>query len=139
MLIIGEASQAMLAQAGCEQYDWPYAISYAAYLSNITPTKGLNNDITPNEAYDGVHREYKVEGVFGCLCYAKVFARRKAEPKARVAVLILVLPVCTKLLSFATLLPLLKARKCSTQGMSGLTSRCFQTKMFCASSSFVPC
>ena len=83
MLKLGEAAQAMLAQAGCEQYDWPYAISYAAYLSNITPTKGLNNDITPNEAYDGVHREYKVEGVFGCLCYAKVFVRRKAEPKAR--------------------------------------------------------
>jgi hypothetical protein len=83
MLKLGEAAQAMLAQAGCEQYDWPYAISYAAYLSNITPTKGLNNDITPNEAYDGVHREYKVEGIFGCLCYAKVFVRKKAEPKAR--------------------------------------------------------
>jgi hypothetical protein len=83
MLKLGEAAQAMLAQAGCEQYDWPYAISYAAYLSNITPTKGLNNDITPNEAYDGVHREYKVEGIFGCLCYAKAFVRKKAEPKAR--------------------------------------------------------
>ena len=83
MLKLGEAAQAMIAQAGCEQYDWPYAISYAAYLSNVTPTKGVNNDITPNEAYDGVHREYKVEGIFGCLCYAKVFVRRKAEPKAR--------------------------------------------------------
>ena len=83
MLKLGEAAQAMLAQAGCEQYDWPYAISYAAYLSNITPTKGLNNDITPNEAYDGVSRQYKVEGIFGCLCYAKVFVRKKAEAKAR--------------------------------------------------------
>ena len=83
MRIIGEASQAMLAQAGCEQYDWPYAVSYATYLSNVTPTKGVNNDITPNEAYDGVHREYKVEGIFGCLCYAKVFVRKKAEAKAR--------------------------------------------------------
>ena len=83
MLIIGEASQAMMAQAGCEQYDWPYAVSYAAYLTNTTPTKGLNNDITPNEAYDGIHREYKVEGIFGCLCYAKVFVRKKSEPKAR--------------------------------------------------------
>ena len=83
MLKLGEASQAMLAQAGCAQYDWPYAVSYATYLTNITPTKGVNNDITPNEAYDGVHREYKVEGIFGCLCYAKVFVRKKAEPKAR--------------------------------------------------------
>jgi hypothetical protein len=83
MMIIGESCQAMLAQAGCEQYDWPYAACYAAYLTNTTPTKGLNNDITPNEAYDGIHRNYKVEGIFGCLCYAKVFVRKKAEAKAR--------------------------------------------------------
>ena len=83
MMIIGESCQAMLAQAGCEQYDWPYAACYAAYLTNTTPTKGLNNDITPNEAYDGIHRDYKVEGIFGCLCYAKVFVRKKAEAKAR--------------------------------------------------------
>ena len=43
----------------------------------------MNNDITPNETYDGVNREFQVEGIFGCLCYAKVFVRKKAEAKTR--------------------------------------------------------
>jgi hypothetical protein len=43
----------------------------------------VNNDITPNETYDGVNREFQVEVIFGCLCYAKVFVRKKAEAKTR--------------------------------------------------------
>jgi hypothetical protein len=50
---------------------------------NLTPTQGVNIDITPNETYDGVNREFQVEGIFGCLCYAKVFIRKKAEAKTR--------------------------------------------------------
>jgi transposase InsO family protein len=83
MAIIGNCSMAMMLRASMPSYDWPFASSYAVWIVNFTPTKANNDGITPNEAYDGVKRKIVLKGVFGCLCFAKVFVRRKAEPKSR--------------------------------------------------------
>jgi len=83
MGIVGNSSNAMMLRASMPQYDWPHAVNHATVLINGTTTKGINNNITPNEAYDGVKRKLNLDGVFGCLCFAKVFVKKKEDPKAR--------------------------------------------------------
>ena len=83
MGIVGNSSNAMMLRASMPQYDWPHAVNHATVLINGTTTKGINNSITPNEAYDGVKRKLNLDGVFGCLCFAKVFVKKKEDPKAR--------------------------------------------------------
>ena len=84
MGIVGNCSMAMLLRASSPSYDWVHAVNHAVVLINYTTTSSLNNGMSPNEAYDGIKRlvDALLRGVFGCLCMAKNFVRRKAEVKA---------------------------------------------------------
>ena len=84
MGIVGNCSMAMLLRASSPNYDWVHSVNHAVVLINFTVTSSVNNGMSPNEAYDGVKRDSLalLRGVFGCLCMAKVFVRRKSDVKA---------------------------------------------------------
>ena len=79
--VIDSSAKAMMLTASSPTYDWNFATNYAAFLLNYV-TVDKEKDC-PNTLFDGVQRQVKFQGIFGCLVYAKIYVRTKAENQAR--------------------------------------------------------
>ena len=83
--VIANSARCMMLRANSPKYDWPFACNHAVQLCNLTTSKVVNCDMSPQEAYDGLFRKigWMLRGVYGCLVVAKVFIRGKEDPKGR--------------------------------------------------------
>ena len=79
--VIDNSSKAMMSYAASPTYDWNFAIDYATFLLNHVSVGKESN--SPNALFDGIQRQVKFNGIFGCLVFAKVEVRTKAEDRAR--------------------------------------------------------
>ena len=81
--IIDGSAKAMMSAASSPTYDWFFATQYATFLINYA-TYGIDSRAyTPNSLYEGVDRNVRFKGIFGCLAYAKVYVKGKQEPNSR--------------------------------------------------------
>jgi hypothetical protein len=81
--IIDGSAKAMMSTATSPTYDWFFAVQYAAFLMNYANSGTAERTYTPNSLYEGVDRNVRFNGVFGCLVYAKVYIKGKQEPESR--------------------------------------------------------
>ena len=84
--VIDDSARSMMVNAGSPTYDWPFAVTHAVYLRNRVLSTAVGEGQVPYDLYTGIEHKDEVKGVFGCLCYAKVYVRGKLDPKARRAV-----------------------------------------------------
>ena len=79
--IVDRGARAMMSHAGSPTYDWPFAVAHSVYVRNYIIAEVEKE--SPSTLLTGIKRETSIVGIFGCLCYAKVYVKRKADPKAR--------------------------------------------------------
>ena len=79
---VWKVARTMMAYSNSPKGDWGYAVVYAVFLLNELPTEA-NGGLTPNEIWTGVQRNYEIIGIFGCLCFAKIYVRGVMDPNSR--------------------------------------------------------
>lgn len=86
---IMEMARCMLKMKMLDKEFWAEAVSYAVYLINRSPTKGLNN-CTPHEAWFGLKPKVCHLRTFGCVAYAHIpdALRNKLDDKAEKCIFI---------------------------------------------------
>ncbi|THH04746.1 hypothetical protein EW146_g10095, partial [Bondarzewia mesenterica] len=89
-----ENARAMLADADLPKSYWFDAVEYAALLHNVSPTRSLKGDVTPEEAWSRNKPNVAHLRVFGCKSYILVpkAQRRKLDAKSLECTLIGYLP-----------------------------------------------
>ena len=60
-----ETTRTLLADADLPNTYWYDAVEYAAYLHNIVPTRSLDDDLTPEEAWSGNKPNVSLVRIFG--------------------------------------------------------------------------
>ena len=83
--VIGDVSRTMMMVAGSPTYDWKYAVAQAVYCRNRTSSNSIEGRV-PFELFHGYQRTGANDmdvPTFGCLVYAKVMVRGKADPKSK--------------------------------------------------------
>jgi transposase InsO family protein len=55
--IIDSSARAMVDGAGCQTYDWPFAVRHAVYLRNCVVSTTVTDGCSPNEIFTSVKRE----------------------------------------------------------------------------------
>lgn len=83
MRTIVEMAKSMLFHANLPKWWWPFAVEYAAFLRNRSPTKALGGGV-PFEAWTGLAPDYRLVQMFGVLAYVYVpeTLRTKLDAKA---------------------------------------------------------
>ena len=76
--------RSMMHGAGLKKHFWGEAIQTANYLRNISPTKGLKENVTPYDAYGGKKPTVDNLRVWGCKCAVHIpdAQRSKLDPKS---------------------------------------------------------
>ncbi|THH12525.1 hypothetical protein EW146_g7606 [Bondarzewia mesenterica] len=89
-----EKARSMLADAKLPKSYWFDAIEYAALIHNVTPTRALKGDITPEEAWTGNKPSVAHLRIFGCDAHVLVpkAQRRKLDAKSLKCTLIGYIP-----------------------------------------------
>ena len=80
---IQEAATAMLTDAGLPKLYWAEACKYAVHIHNRTPTRSLEDDITPHEAYTGVKPLVAHLRPFGCKAHVHIPEKRRSKFDAK--------------------------------------------------------
>lgn len=85
-----EMARLMLAESGLPNKYWGEAAMYAIHILNRTPTRTLNNDVTPVEAYTGNKPSVAHIRPFGCKAFVHVpdEKRQKLDMKSLECVLV---------------------------------------------------
>jgi transposase InsO family protein len=65
-----ETARTLLTDANLPNSYWYDAVEYAAYLHNLVPTRSLELDQTPEEAWSGNKPNVSLLRVFGCKAYS---------------------------------------------------------------------
>jgi len=68
---IMDQTRALLDNAGLPDIFWNYAAMTAVYIINCSPTRALQGNMSPLEAFTGQKPNYKNLHVFGCICHSK--------------------------------------------------------------------
>lgn len=78
-----EMARCLLHDAGLANKYWGDAVLHAAYILNRVPTRALNTNTTPYEAYTGHKPSLATLRIFGCKAYVHVpdEKRKKLDPK----------------------------------------------------------
>jgi hypothetical protein len=69
---IEEMALSFLKDAGLPKTYWGYAVLYAVYIINRSPTRAIKGDLTPFEAYTGNKPSISHVRIFGCKAFAHV-------------------------------------------------------------------
>ena len=62
---------------------WAEAAKYAAHILNRTPTRALDGDITPHEAYTGIKPSVAHIRPFGCKGYVHIRDKKRTKFDAK--------------------------------------------------------
>ena len=79
-----EMARAMLSDAGLPNAYWGDAILYATHILNCVPTRALDGDLTPHEAFTGNKPSVMHLRIFGCKAHVHVpdTKQRKLDAKS---------------------------------------------------------
>lgn len=80
---IMDRARACLIQSGLPPIFWSYAVEYAVYVINRSPTKALPNGKTPYEMLTGKVFNCSKLQVFGCVCYARPHLESKLDERSQ--------------------------------------------------------
>ena len=80
---IEEMVRCMLQEAKLPKKYWAEAAKYATHILNRTPTRALDRDITPHEAYTGIKPSVAHIRPFGCKAYVHIPAKKRAKFDAK--------------------------------------------------------
>ena len=86
---LGETTRSMLVNSNLPHTFWGEALSTAAYLRNISPTKAITG-MTPYEAWTGKRSLVNGLRVFGCQAFVHIpkDERKKLDPKSKKCILL---------------------------------------------------
>lgn len=85
---LSERARCGLRDAGLPACFWGYAVLWATYVINRTPTRSVGGGRTPHEAFYGVKADLSHFRAFGCKAFRHVEIRKKLDDKARVGIMV---------------------------------------------------
>ena len=80
---IQEMALSFLKDAGLSKTYWGYAVLYAVYIINRTPTRVIKGDLTPFEAYTGNKPSVSHIRIFGCKAFAHIPHEKRQKLDAK--------------------------------------------------------
>ncbi|KAE8224268.1 hypothetical protein CF319_g2806 [Tilletia indica] len=78
--LLEERMRAMLRAARLPLGFWPYAVQYAAYVLNRTPSNTLRGQL-PQEVWSGKPAKLEAIRTFGSLCWTLIYPKQRQEGK----------------------------------------------------------
>ncbi|KAE8192250.1 hypothetical protein A4X06_0g6265 [Tilletia controversa] len=78
--LLEERMRAMLRAARLPLGFWPYAVQYAAYVLNRTPSNTLKGQL-PQEVWSGKPAKLEAIRTFGSLCWTLIYPQQRTEGK----------------------------------------------------------